>query len=161
MDYTIRAMKEEDIEQVQTVAKISWHHTYDGIIPFAIQDKFLQSAYNSGMLKRRMEFSFLFVAEAEGKVVGFANYSSVKDNGEVELGAIYLLPDYQGQQIGTALLQAGIKNSPNVKKVFINVEKDNQTGKNFYHAKGFKIVASFEENFDGYMLQTIRMVLEV
>lgn len=33
MTYVIREMKQEDIHAVQSVAKIAWHDTYEGIIP--------------------------------------------------------------------------------------------------------------------------------
>ena len=41
MTYVIREMKqEEDIHAVQSVAKIAWHDTYEGIIPREIQTVF-------------------------------------------------------------------------------------------------------------------------
>ena len=46
MEFNIREMKMEDIQQVQQVAKISWNITYKGIIPLEIQESFLRAAYN-------------------------------------------------------------------------------------------------------------------
>lgn len=46
MTYIIREMKQEDIHAVQSVAKIAWHDTYEGIIPREIQDSFLDEAYS-------------------------------------------------------------------------------------------------------------------
>lgn len=109
MKWIIRKMEKEDIEQVQQVAKRSWNDTYEGIIPHKIQESFLRSAYHDVMMQKRLEKSFLFVSEADGKVVGFANFSPVKENGTTELLAIYLLPEYQSKGIGTALLKEGIK----------------------------------------------------
>lgn len=161
MQYTIRKMQLEDIPQVQNVAKVSWNATYDGIIPLHVQEKFLNSAYNDEMMKRRYERSFIFVAEVEGKVIGFANFSPLKENGEAELGAIYLYPEYQGKRIGTALLNEGIDFLEGVKELYINVEKDNQIGTNFYKAKGFEVISNFEDHFEGYDLETVRMVLRL
>ena len=124
MNLTIRKMEIEDIRNVQQIAKISWNDAYEGIIPIAIQESFLSAAYNDEMMKRRMNHSLFFVSEVDGKMVGFANFSLVKKDGEAELGAIYLDPQYQGQGIGTALLQEGIKNLKGVKEIFINVEKE-------------------------------------
>ena len=74
----IRAMKTNDIKQVRQVAERSWHHTYEGIIPRHIQDQFLESAYQDEMMERRLLHSLFFVAEEEGRVLGFANVTPVQ-----------------------------------------------------------------------------------
>lgn len=161
MECTIRPMQREDIKQVQQVAKTSWHTTYEGIIPLEIQESFLNSAYNDVMMQRRLEKTIIFVSEVEGKIVGFANFSPVNESGETELGAIYLLHEYQGEGIGTTLLKEGIKNLEGVKAIFINVEKENKIGATFYKAKGFEVVSEFDDDFNGHILKTVRMVLNV
>ncbi|WP_132746362.1 GNAT family N-acetyltransferase [Scopulibacillus darangshiensis] len=154
-------MEKRDIQHVQQVAKTSWNHTYEGIIPLDIQEGFLKYAYNDEMMQRRLEGSHLFVSEVDKGIVGFANFSTVNEDGEVELSAIYLYPEYQGKGIGTSLLQEAIKNLEGPKKVFVNVEKENKIGIAFYKSKGFKVVTEFDDNFDGHILKTVRMVLEV
>lgn len=154
-------MHVEDIPQVQDVAKKSWNATYEGIIPFEIQEKFLKVAYNNDRMKQRLERSFLFVAEIDSNVVGFANFSPVNDDGKTELGAIYLYPEYQGKGIGSALLQKGINELEGVEEIYINVERDNEIGKSFYDAKGFQVLKEFDDDFEGHILKTVRMVLNV
>ncbi|MEN1966566.1 GNAT family N-acetyltransferase [Lentibacillus sp. N15] len=161
MNYMIRTMTVDDISQVQHVAKTSWNSTYDGLIPKAVQDDFLKRAYSDERMKQRLENSLLLVAEAGGEIVGFANFSPVNKDGIAELGAIYLLPAYQGNGIGTALLDKGLEQQPRTKELFISVEKDNKIGKQFYDAKGFKVISEFEENVAGHVLQTVRMVLRI
>ncbi|WEG14495.1 GNAT family N-acetyltransferase [Pullulanibacillus sp. KACC 23026] len=160
MDFIIRKMRSEDTEQVQDVAKTTWNATYEGIIPLNVQENFLNSAYNDEMMKRRLEKSNLFVAVHEEKVVGFANFSPVNE-GKAELGAIYIYPEFQGMGIGSALLQKGINHLKDIKEIYINVEKENKIGKTFYEAKGFQMVEEFDDDFDGHILKTIRMVLEI
>lgn len=157
----IRKMKLLDIPQVQQVAKSSWNATYEAIIPPEVQDNFLKAAYSNEMMIRRLERSIIFVSEVAGSIVGFANFSPVREDGSVELSAIYLLPEHQGQGIGTALLHAGIENLEGVKEIYINVEKENHIGRIFYKAKGFEIINEFDEDFEGHMLKTARMVLKV
>lgn len=157
----IRNMDYMDINEVQRVAKVSWNATYEGIIPLEVQDNFLKSAYNDAQMKLRLERSVIYVAEVEGQVVGFANYSPVRDGGKVELAAIYLYPDFQGLGVGTPLLQQAVAELADLKEIYINVEKDNTIGMNFYKAKGFEIVEEFDDNFDGHILKTVRMVLKV
>ncbi|MGM7680770.1 GNAT family N-acetyltransferase [Cytobacillus sp. Hm23] len=156
-------MQLEDIKQVQDVAKITWNATYEGIIPLEVQENFLHSAYNDERMKQRLERSTLFVAEIEGRVVGFANFSPVREDGKVELGAIYaiyLYPEQQGKGIGSVLLQKGIESLDGVNEIYINVERDNKIGKTFYEAKGFEVVKEFDDDFDGHILKTVRMVLK-
>lgn len=93
--------------------------------------------------------------------MGFANFSKVKEAGDVELGAIYLLPEYQGYGLGTALLQECIANVDSAKKVYINVEKENDSGVRFYDAKGFKVISEFEDDLEGHRTMMLRMVLAI
>jgi ribosomal protein S18 acetylase RimI-like enzyme len=141
VEFTIRKMKTEDIPDVQKVAIASWKSTYEGIIPAEIQKRFLRTAYREAMMKKRLDRSFLFVAEADGKIVGFADYLPVKPDGTAELSAIYLYPEYQGKGLGTALLMEGIKNLENVKAISADVEKENKMGVAFYQDKGFQPAA--------------------
>ncbi|WP_026675232.1 GNAT family N-acetyltransferase [Alkalihalobacterium bogoriense] len=161
MKVTVRKMVHEDIKQVQDVAKTTWHDTYEGVIPIEVQNNFLSSAYSDEGMRHRLERSFLYVAEVDEQIVGFANFSPVKKDGKVELGAIYLYPEFQGNGIGSALLQHGIKELEGIKEIYINVEKDNKIGKAFYDAKGFEIISEFDDNFGGYTFNTVRMVLRV
>lgn len=161
MSFIIREMKREDMKQVQDVAQKSWHSTYEGIIPRKIQENFLKVAYSDEMMEKRLNESLIFVAVMNNKVVGFSNFTTVNNAGQAELSAIYLYPNYQGKGIGTALLQQGIETLKNVKTIYIDVEKENNSGTIFYKAKGFKVIKEYEENFDGHMLQTVRMCLTV
>lgn len=161
MSILIREMEKKDITGVQDVAKKSWNATYAGIIPMSIQEKFLDSAYSDAMMQKRLEISALYVAEKDNRIIGFANFSLVKAGGEVELGAIYLLPQYQREGIGTALLLEGIKKSVGARAVFINVEKENEIGTAFYQAKGFQTVSEFDDDLDGHITKMVRMALTV
>lgn len=161
MNFIIREMNRDDIKQVQNVAKVSWNSTYEGIIPVKIQENFLQLAYSDEMMEKRLTKSIMCVAEIENKILGFANFSPVNNEGESELSAIYLHPNYQKNGIGTALLEHGITTLKHVKKIYIDVEKDNKLGRIFYQAKGFKTIKEFDDDFDGHILKTVRMCLNL
>lgn len=133
----IRAMKTNDIKQVRQVAERSWHHTYEGIIPRHIQDQFLESAYQDEMMERRLLHSLFFVAEEEGRVLGFANVTPVQKDGNAELTAIYIDPDCQGSGIGTALLKECIRQSGGVKSFMSMQKKRTASPCPFIKRKGF------------------------
>ncbi|WP_226530344.1 GNAT family N-acetyltransferase [Metabacillus niabensis] len=160
MTLHIRRMNEGDIEQVQRVAKSSWHSTYKGIIPEHIQESFVNIAYSDEMLMKRLTETLFLVAEQESNIIGFANFTPLKDEKKVELGAIYLYEEYQGNGIGTELLKTGLEKLQYLKKMYVNVEKDNQSAVNFYKSKGFMIETEYDDVFDGHTLKTVRMMLE-
>lgn len=161
MNVTIRNMNNEDIQSVQHVAKTSWNTTYEGIIPLEIQGNFINTAYSNEMLKKRVVNTVFLVAEIDGEIIGFINFTPLKSDTKVELAAFYLYKEFQGKGIGTTLLHEGIAFFPNVKKVYVNVEKDNKVGLFFYKAKGFTIETEYDDLFDGHLLKTIRMVLNL
>lgn len=121
----------------------------------------MSSAYNDERMQQRMERSLLLVAETAERVVGFANFSPVNKDGKVGLGAIYINPEYQGKGIGSALLEHGINELDEVKEIFVDVEKENKLGIRFYEAKGFEVIREFDDDFDGHILKTVEMVLQV
>lgn len=161
MTTIIRNMTIDDIAAVENIAVITWHHTYDKIIPLKVQDNFLQMAYSSSTLLQRLQQTIFYVAEVNGQIAGFANYSSLRENNSSELSAIYIHPDFQNQGLGSLFLKQAINQIAGLKEIQLNVEKDNQLGMNFYHAKGFKIMAEFDDDFDGHTLKTVRMMLKL
>lgn len=154
-------MQLPDIPQVQYVAKTAWNKTYRDIIPNEIQEKFLNEAYSNDMLKHRMEHSLMLVAEVNHTIIGFSNFSSILEKKEAELLAIYLLPSYQRNGMGSALLQAGMKELKDVERLYVNVETENIIGYSFYQAYGFLVIDEFNDWFEGHMLKTTRMCMTV
>lgn len=157
----IRKMEEKDIKGVQDVAKASWHSTYEGIIPRDIQDRFLQAAYHDDMMQVRLKESLVLVAEEDENIVGFANFTYPDESGSSTLTAIYLLRDSQGEGLGSALLREGLKALQGVKKIFLDVEVENEAAVHFYKRKGFIIEKTYDDDFDGHILHTHLMSLEI
>lgn len=161
MNFTIRKMTNEDIKQIQSIAKKSWNVTYEGIIPETIQNNFLLMAYSDEMMKYRLNHSLMYVAETDSELAGFVNFTPVDEKGLSELSAIYLDPDLQNRGIGTALLNEGIHNIDGLKEIRLEVEKENKIGMSFYKAKGFDVVEEYDEDFDGHNLKTVIMKLDI
>ncbi|WP_235932379.1 hypothetical protein [Priestia flexa] len=60
--------------------------------------------------------------------------------------------------MGAALFAKG---SRHVKKVIVHVERENQSGMSFYRTQGFTVTDEFDEDFDGHLLQTVQMTLQI
>lgn len=54
----------------------------------------------------------------------------------------------------------GLEELQYLKKMYVNVEKDNQSAVSFYKSKGFMIETEYDDVFDGHTLKTVRMMLE-
>src|SRR5699024_8001077 len=109
------------------------------------------------MMHKRLNHSLFLVAETDSGVVGFANFSFANDQGEANLGAIYLYPGQQSKGIGTAMLQEGINQLDGVVSISVEVEKDNASGVSFYIAQCVEVVDACDDGIDGCILKTILM----
>ncbi|MTT31042.1 GNAT family N-acetyltransferase [Terrilactibacillus sp. BCM23-1] len=157
----MRLAEEKDIKELQKIAERSWHDTYSGIIPEKIQDEFIKRAYSDSFLLKRLKHSFFIVAILEGKIVGFANFSFKNLHKDVELSAIYLLPEFQRKKIGTTLLREGIKQLSPIFHLYVDVEKENKKALSFYQSQGFRKIKEFDAMCFGHRLQTVKMVLDL
>jgi GNAT superfamily N-acetyltransferase len=105
----IRPFQLDDAPAIARVHVDSWHTTYKGLLP----DEMLASlsverreTYWLGVMSEPDTPHFVYVAEVDGQVIGFASGGPERDNHPVykgELYAIYLLEAYQGQGMGRAL----------------------------------------------------------
>ncbi|ANU26454.1 GNAT family N-acetyltransferase [Planococcus versutus] len=154
----IRTGTSADIPSVQEIAKVSWNDTYAGIIPLTIQESFLDKSYSIPMMEMRLKKTIILLAEHEGRPVGFANFTKVDEDGDAELIAIYMKPEFQRSGYGKQLLSQGLSYLPNGNQLFVYVESENRKGRNFYEANGFELLEEFEELFEGHPLQTAKYV---
>ena len=142
------------------MARTTWDHAYREIIPEEVRTEFVDKAYSQASLERRMGEGVFLVAVADGKVVGFANFHPVSPD-EVELAAIYVLPEVQKRGIGTRLLEAGLDRFPPAAKVTLRVERENAPARRFYERKGFAASRHLTEHLFGHEMHEVEMTLEI
>ncbi len=151
-----------DLDAVQKVAHITWAETYRCIIHEDEVTSFVERAYSEGSLRRRMETGVFLVAVLDGEVVGFADFDpEAGKSGEVELAAIYVLPEMQGCGVGTRLLEAGIGRFDSAGSLTLRVARDNLGGRWFYEARGFRGVAEHVWRTPAGEVYELEMVLEI
>lgn len=105
----IRKAKVDDAQKIAQINVTVWKVAYKGLLP----DDFLE---NRNISEERVQSvadrikapdSIYFVAEYEGKTVGFCNGGLPRDEGypfKYEIRALYVLPEYQHKGIGKALV---------------------------------------------------------
>ena len=78
----------------------------------------------------------LFVAEDDGRVVGF-HWTKRHPNRRGEVYVVAVAPDAQGRGLGPALLRAGLLHLADTAEVLLYVESDNLPARRMYERLGF------------------------
>ena len=157
----IRPMTAEDIIHIQQIANKTWHKTYKGIIPEIAQKQFIDRSYSDAMLQMRMKKTIVLVAECEGIPIGFANFTKTDNDGDSELTAMYILPEYQQMGYGQKLFHTTLSILSDAHQVFVYVDRSNFIGRTFYEKQGFKLLDIFEEEFEGHPVETAQYVYSI
>lgn len=149
--YTIRTAELPDSEAIATVQIRSWRETYPGIMPQERLDS-LNLERSTEHWKGNISGAFtVLVAEVDSRIVGFAsggdnyiynNCETGQGNAcDCELGALYLLRDFQGRGIGKALFEGfreRMRQETRRTMIIWVAEKNPSTG--FYAAMGGELV---------------------
>jgi len=147
----IRQANEADIKAIQQVARASWMHTYDTLIPKDIINQCIEAFYHHDQLTNRIKHHTVLVATSNRHVIGFLDGSN--NQPDAFLYALYLKPDALYKGIGTRLFNAYIsRHRP--RTVTVDVEKGNDPAVCFYKKHGFKYDRAFVDEVFGYPLQT-------
>jgi ribosomal protein S18 acetylase RimI-like enzyme len=155
----IRDAQSDDLRAVQRVAQTTWDQTYRDSIPERVREEFVRRAYSARTLRLRMGSNVFIVALQDGSVVGFADFRPLSQT-EVELAAIYVLPEMQAQGVGGRLLAAGIARFAAGTRFVLRVERDNAPALRFYEARGFRNTGEFTEELFGHEFHDVEMVLD-
>lgn len=134
----------DDIGSIQRVARASWHKAHGSILGENAVEKLLERWYSRDGLKEpiRREDVTMFVAIDDSEVVGFTQGRSTEDGpADAAVGAIYALPEYWGEGVGTELLNKlfDIFRTDNCESVWLTVMADNDVGRAFYDKHGFDV----------------------
>ena len=138
----IRKMEYKDIESVANIKVSSWRLSYKGII----DDEYLDNMdINLYIEKRKEDYnkSLYYVADLDGKVVGFCRYDDRlrqfnKQNIGGEIYALYVEPTMKRMGIGKALVNKVEEEfrEKGIKTYIIWCLKDNEPSKAFYKKMG-------------------------
>ena len=159
MQIEIRKMEtDEEIRGKAYVHWKSWQETYPGM---------MDAAYLAGRtLEVCEEQAFrwrdgLLVAKDGARVVGFVGCGAAGDAlpGAGEIFALYVLGEYAGKGVGTALMCAALTSLAEYPRVCLWVLKENKRAIRFYEKCGFRPDGA-EKFSEKVGAAGIRMVLE-
>jgi len=158
MEFSIRDMLPEDMDGKAYVHWKAWHETYTGLID---QDFLDNRTLEQCMDKARRFPDRMLIAEANGKIVGFARYGEYQydklaDHGEIQ--ALYVLKEYHHQKIGYALMNACMDRLNDYPRVAVWVLRGNETAIRFYERYGFRFDGASMEVMLGTPNTELRMI---
>jgi GNAT superfamily N-acetyltransferase len=155
----IRAATGRDAGAIAHVHVESWRTTYAGIVPEAYLASLSEVERESQWREWLTLDVEVYVAEVEGEIVGFVGGGAIRERVEdfdAELFAIYLLREFQGRGIGTALLRtlALSLKTKGFGSMAVWVLEGNSSG-SFYLESGARRIASKEIEIGGVMLPVV------
>lgn len=155
---TIRLAVSEDAAGIARVQVESWRTTYPGIVPKSYLDS-LDVKKREKIWKQAAKNQPLYVAEAEGEIVGFAIGGENRDKGtypefDGELYAIYSYQHVHGNGTGRALFEHATRNlaERGYKKMIVSVLSQNPAV-NFYQHMGGRYLGEETITIDGVDIQ--------
>ncbi len=155
----IRTATPTDAEQIAFVHIESWRTTYPGIVTDEYLDKLNLQTRTSYWQRELDEFyDNVFVAENDGKIVGFATAGESREEKgyESELYAIYLLQQHQKKKLGRLLMTATVNYLLNCgqSSMYVWVLSDNNS-KLFYERLGGQLFEEKTVEIGGQQLKEI------
>ncbi len=133
----IRQAKIEDSSSLARVHVQSWHETYVGLMPQSVLEGITIEAREVQWIRTLSSSAmWVFVAELNGEVVGFASARASEDH--AELFTLYVLKAHHGQGIGKKLWNAVLKllALQNIKELVLWVLETNPTRGFYEHLNG-------------------------
>ncbi len=111
-----------------------------GITKEAFPDSWPESYFKKLLEEYPNDF---FVAEKDGKIVGYVlGYEKADKKGWIK--AIAVIPEFQGQGIGTEMMAFITKKLEKAENIGLHARTSNRKGVSFYQNMGFDIVKTIE-----------------
>lgn len=156
----IRKLIVDDILDIQEIVQTTWQENLQDILPVKQRISYLQKTYSEIMLRARMEKTIFYVYLQNEKPIGYINFTNVDEDGDVELLAIHVLPQYQKQGIGTQLFQVMLKAiQEEAQQVLAYLDINNEYATQYYEQLHFRQKTIFADCYNDFPTKTIEFVL--
>ncbi len=157
-DLQFRPLTADDCYEVKRLINIVWRIAYKNIFPaevFDNKDKKLQKSSEKLENKLKNNEIFGFVAIFENKMVGVSigsyesEYEYYAELGYSDLQVLYILPEFQGQHIGTRFFEkiTNVLKDASKNKMVICALEDNHKARKVYEKWGGKLDVSYTKDY--------------
>lgn len=163
----------EDAYQVAYVAAHSWYETYKGFMPDEYLENRIKNIDESAIKTKNFILNNprYLVATYNEKVVGICYYSESQNNDYPNsglLGALYVLKEYQGKNIGKNLFKMAIKNLKEMgfNSMYLECLQGNKTINFYKHFQGIIVdemdypISNFKVKADIVYFENLDKILE-
>jgi len=148
--FSIRLATQDDIPAISKLHIVGWHGAYGGMVDQSYLDglRIEDKIKSWGEIFSKNETQTLIAETDDNKAIGFVNFgklmtappgtSSIRPLYSSEILALYLLPVYFRQGIGTALMEKAVKELRGNKhrSTCLWVLEKNERAKKFYESLG-------------------------
>lgn len=149
-----------DIENIPTIVDIAfktWFVTYENVISKEQIEYMFGEMYTPDAILKQMEFlkHHFLIIYSDDTALGFASFSEIieLDSKTYKLHKLYLLPEAQGKNLGSALINEveNIARNSNAEYLILNVNRNN-SAYHFYLKKGYIVRESVDIPFAEFVL---------
>jgi ribosomal-protein-alanine N-acetyltransferase len=129
MSFTIeRTLSLRDLDEIVEIEQASFSNPWT-------RDMYVRELQNP-------DVSFLYVLRLDGHIAGFCSFWLVLD--EVHINNLAVLREYQGQGLGTALLQHVLEAGAGrgAERATLEVRRSNAQARRLYERLGFRVAAT-------------------
>ena len=144
MGIVIRPWQKGDLASIRRIIWQSWISTYSSFIPESDIRSYFDIYYTESSFLSMFDNPLIqgFVAETDDHIAGYARLFFNRDENRLYVPSLYLLPEFQGQDIGRRLLEAaeGYAAEKGVDRLWIGVMVKNRQALVFYRKVGFQFV---------------------
>ncbi|MCG3878138.1 GNAT family N-acetyltransferase [Psychrobacter sp. Ps6] len=160
--FFIRKATRKDFSDIAKVHVYSWHDTYLDLLPISYINEINNLTKKTAMWEQilRQPEVEVWVAQDGNTIAGFIGYHSQDER--YEITTLYILPTYQHQGMGSALMKASLQDitAANAAARFhLWVLDTNINAINFYKKHGFEQSAErHEEIYENTKIIDIKMI---
>ena len=162
----IRALREEEIPAVSSLAREIWHAHYPGIISVAQIEYMLNERYAEAVIREELRRGDLWwdVLLVDGVMTGYTSCYLSGVPGEMKIDKLYLHPRAQRQGHGGKLIDhvAQRMTALGGRRMTLAVNRRNKSAIAAYHKQGFRIAdTSLKQIGGGFWMDDYIMVKRV